>query len=213
MNLNDYMKDNFPNLYLRPPLFYNWDCGLRFELGNPHIRIYKDQNRAIINYSYFNEALQRAKKLFEASFKPEDKVFCLFQKYSRGKQKIKKRDYCYRYIKNFDKIESFNTTDVFDLDDIDYKSEHYHRIVFHTTVKHIDYVNILNRSIFYDFGGKALDNYFINRNQNIIFHLYDDRGLDMIAKDKHILQKIYLQYGDWLLDYDRDKIDSNFKNL
>ena len=213
MKFDNYMKDNFPNLSLRPPLFYNWDYGLRFEIGDPNIGIWKDKDRTIVNNLYFDKALQRAKKLFEASFEQEDNVFCIFQKYSRGRQKIKKRHYCYKYIENFDKIESYNVIDVFELDDMDHKSEHYHRIVFHTTGKHINYIDLLNRSIFYDFGGKALDSYFINKDKNIIFHLYDDRGLDIIAKDKYTLHKLYLQYNDWILDYDRDGIDLLFKNL
>jgi hypothetical protein len=32
MLLNDYMNETFPNLELRPPLFYSWDIGIRFEL-------------------------------------------------------------------------------------------------------------------------------------------------------------------------------------
>ena len=35
MAINYFLKENFPNLKLRPPLFYNWDIGIRFELGNP----------------------------------------------------------------------------------------------------------------------------------------------------------------------------------
>ncbi len=33
MKLNDFMQETFPNLALRPPLFYSWDMGIRFELG------------------------------------------------------------------------------------------------------------------------------------------------------------------------------------
>jgi len=213
MKFNDYMKNNFPNLYLCPPLFYNWNYGLRFEIGNPTMGIWKDPDRTIINNLYFNEALERAKKLFQLTFKPSDKIFCIFQKYSKGKQKIKKRHYCYKYIKYFDKIESFNVTDLFDPEDIEYKSEHYHRLIFHTKVNNVNYTDILNRTIFCDFGGNPLENYFINVDKNIIFHLYDDRGLDIIAKDKYMLQEAYLEYNDWILDYDRDKIDLLFKDL
>ena len=213
MKFDIYMKDNFPNLSLRPPLFYNWYYGLRFEIGDPNIGVWKDENKTIVNNLYFGKALQRAKKLFEASFNSDDNVFCIFQKYSRGRQKIKKRHYCYKYIKKFDKIESFNIIDLFEPDDMDYKSEHYHRVVFLTTIKHVNYIDILNRSIYYDFGGNALDSYFINIEQNIIFHLYDDRGLDIIAKNKYTLHKLYLQYNDWILDYDRNEIDLLFKNL
>lgn len=33
MQLNDFMHENYPNLELRPPLFYSLDIGIRFELG------------------------------------------------------------------------------------------------------------------------------------------------------------------------------------
>lgn len=33
MFLNNYLNDNFPNLNFRPPLFYNWEIGIRFGLG------------------------------------------------------------------------------------------------------------------------------------------------------------------------------------
>lgn len=34
MLLNDYMNEHFPQLILRPPLFYNGEIGIRFELGS-----------------------------------------------------------------------------------------------------------------------------------------------------------------------------------
>lgn len=30
---NKFLKEIFPNLELRPALFFNWDTGIRFELG------------------------------------------------------------------------------------------------------------------------------------------------------------------------------------
>lgn len=33
MEFEKYMETNFPNLSLRPALFYSWDIGIRFELG------------------------------------------------------------------------------------------------------------------------------------------------------------------------------------
>lgn len=29
------MSEKYPNLTLRPPLFYNWNIGIKFELGDP----------------------------------------------------------------------------------------------------------------------------------------------------------------------------------
>ena len=33
MELKYFMEENYPNLELRPPLFYSWDIGIRFEVG------------------------------------------------------------------------------------------------------------------------------------------------------------------------------------
>lgn len=54
--------------------------------------------------------------------------------------------------------------------------------------------------------------YFINSKDSILFHLYDDRGLDVVAKDKSSILSLYRDYNDWILDYDREKIDSLFAN-
>lgn len=32
MQLHDFMRENYPHLQLRPPLFYSWDIGIRLNL-------------------------------------------------------------------------------------------------------------------------------------------------------------------------------------
>ena len=53
--------------------------------------------------------------------------------------------------------------------------------------------------------------YFVNVTRKMIYHLYDDRGCDVIASKKEDLRPLYLTYNDWILDYDRDQIDQLFK--
>lgn len=53
--------------------------------------------------------------------------------------------------------------------------------------------------------------YFVNADKKLIFHMYDDRGLDIIATDKETLKPIYAKHNDWLLDYDRERIDKQFQ--
>ena len=53
--------------------------------------------------------------------------------------------------------------------------------------------------------------YFINIDKKLIFHMYDDRGLDLIAADKESLKSIYEKYNDWILDNDRKKIQKQFE--
>lgn len=54
------------------------------------------------------------------------------------------------------------------------------------------------------------DIYLINDTNKTIFHLYDDRGLDIVAENKETLRIVYEQYNHWILDYDRNKIDEIF---
>ena len=52
--------------------------------------------------------------------------------------------------------------------------------------------------------------YFLNSQKNVMFHLYDDRGADVAAADKNILRPLYESCGEWILEHDREKIDSVF---
>jgi hypothetical protein len=52
--------------------------------------------------------------------------------------------------------------------------------------------------------------FFINTENQVIFYLYDDRGLDIVAKEKRVLSDLYHRYNDWILVYDRREIDQVF---
>jgi hypothetical protein len=53
--------------------------------------------------------------------------------------------------------------------------------------------------------------YLIDSHSTILFHLYDDRGLDVVAANKESLRSLYERFNVWILDYDRKKIDLLFK--
>jgi hypothetical protein len=48
--------------------------------------------------------------------------------------------------------------------------------------------------------------YFLNPAKAMIVHMYDDRGLDIIAADRETLIPIYRTFNDWVLDSDRERI-------
>ncbi|MEH7633918.1 DUF3885 domain-containing protein [Bacillus pumilus] len=52
--------------------------------------------------------------------------------------------------------------------------------------------------------------YLINLSKQMIFHLYDDRGCDLIAADDERLRPVYEGLQHWLLDYDRPQMDQLF---
>jgi len=43
-----------------------------------------------------------------------------------------------------------------------------------------------------------------------LMHVYDDRGMDLTALRPEPLAQIYRQFNDWVLDYDRPRIEAVF---
>lgn len=70
MEFKHYMKVNFPNLSLKPPLFYSWDVGIRFELGVNWIK----EDCAEESF-YLKGVYERAITLFRSLHSPEEEIF------------------------------------------------------------------------------------------------------------------------------------------
>lgn len=82
MPLNDYLNDKFPNMKLRPPLFYNWDFGIRFELGNPD-----EENVG----SYMERVYFRAISLFKELHSTADEILIITNVLHAGEENILRR--------------------------------------------------------------------------------------------------------------------------
>lgn len=52
--------------------------------------------------------------------------------------------------------------------------------------------------------------YLFDIENHVMLHLYDDRGLDIVAHDKNTLMPLYQKLNTWILDYDREQIDKIF---
>ena len=55
------------------------------------------------------------------------------------------------------------------------------------------------------------DVFLINVTKDIIMFIYDDRGCEVIAKNKETIRNLYEKYKEWIPDYERESIDSLFK--
>ncbi len=54
--------------------------------------------------------------------------------------------------------------------------------------------------------------FFFNTQTPFLLHLYDDRGMDLVAADKTLLSPFYEDCHNWLLDYDLPRMDKIFAN-
>jgi hypothetical protein len=204
MQFPEYMRLNFPRLMLGPALFHSWPIGIRFELNQNHWPNVEWQ-----------AVLQRACTLYETAFRPGDRgfivsghefeserkqsgpgklpalrqsVFALSRKYDLGVRGVAGRQRSTTYQ---DKETSIITT---------YRWAEMEG-------RRIGYQEILRAVMHTDFPSRSpriQDRvYFINRDRDIILHMYDDRGMDLIAPSTETLRTIYHQHKDWVLEYDR----------
>jgi len=207
----DFLINYFNGLRLRKPLFYNWQNSLRFDL----------QVGSTTDKEYFKTVLERSKTIFESVFEKSDEVIVVLTDYKYRKQKIRFGNYVFKQIENL-KPEEITYTKFRRLYEINDKKDIRNVALLKTTTKRVNYKNILTAIGNSDFNRKpSLDKlgfltnkkvYFLNLNKKIIFHMYDDRGFDVIASYKENLKSIYLKYNAWILDYDRKEIDEKFDN-
>ena len=207
----NFLKKNFKGLKLRVPLFYNWAYGIRFDL----------QVGSTASDDYFEEMTRRATTIFESAFNTSDDVFLILRDYKFRRRKIRFSNYAFKQLKNLKKADIgyskesrvYNPNDYLDLTNL---------AIVKTTAGEINYSNLLMAIGHTDFWPRQprLDDvgalsckeiYFINITKNLIFNMYDDRGLDIIANDLETIRPIFTSHNAWILEYDREQIEKTFE--
>lgn len=210
IDFQDYMQSNLHGISLEPPLFYNSDVGIRFELGVPY--------RGVEDPSYFETVTKRSGALFESVFSESDELYIVRMTYepkhpyeiiNPGVNVFAK----YVDTENAKQVICFEEKPDYDEDtnQLSGYSKSYSLLCY---LKQVDYKGILKAIGYADFpsmGNYISDGiYFIHPKKNIVFHMYDDRGLDIVAVRTEELMKLYNEFNDWILDYDREKIEQTF---
>lgn len=211
MQLKDFMQENYPNLELRPPLFYSWDIGIRFELGVEWKREYDYPNNPYVLGCY-----KRAITLFESLHSPTEDIFVVIDvnDFNKGKNFKHQLKNFPQYVKKslLFRLKHQALPYIFPEDDEEdrYKT---HRFTLKCKTSDFKYVSLLKAICNQDLGLKPSIShrvYFININRKTIFHVYDDRGCDLLATSPDTIKDIYNKHNDWILDYDRPEIDKVF---
>lgn len=202
-----YLRDKFPALALGGALFYNWPVGIRFDLGG----------RALTTED-FAEVKRRATALFEAIFIPGDTCIVVSQDWpdsdapNHGQNHLSMlSDFAINQAVGL--RQSSGCIRIQEVDDNETSS--YTLTWFEQSSRDFQYGSILagianaDHARFPALCGRV---YFVNPRTNVIMHMYDDRGLDIIAKTKPTLTPLYRNFNSWVLDYDRNRIDALFGN-
>lgn len=211
MNVNDYMKNHFDDLVLCPPLFYSWDIGIRFELGDPAI----DWGERA---KYMRQVYDRALGIYKALHAQNDDLYVVtmahFLNVSKGK--VNKLNLYKRFINDKSVLKRLNLDEIpniFAEEGEAIPGDHTYRYSVKCKTHEVRHIPLIKAICNHEVGLKPRIYqrvYFINITTGTIFHIYDDRGCDVISESSSALRPLFDRFNDWILDYDRERINSVF---
>ena len=187
---------------LSPPIFYQCPVALRFEIGDPALGPYDGGRLSAV---YAAGALLRAKTLFEAlpgrfdrlvwdTYPQEGQAARQLRAFRRRAGAPAPQEEVFQILQGEEAVQK--VTYCWDL-----------------VCQPIQWEVLLGEIIAADLGGfapLASSVYFLNTRENILYHLYDDRGLDIAAEKRESLLPLYRQFSAWLLPYDWGRMEETF---
>ncbi|MGE6626930.1 DUF3885 domain-containing protein [Bacillus pumilus] len=207
---NSFLKSHFPDLVLTPSLFYGWPFGLRFEVADWSLG-----KKSVV----LEKAGDRALEIVRYAFDPEDDILFVTDVYTQHEHELMKQKllvyqkYVRRQVRNRLRHELLTYVRP-ELDE----PLTLERFTLSCQLQDIRLHPLLQAMCQEDFyapnqimkGKLDYEIYLINLSKQMIFHLYDDRGCDLIAAEPERLRPVYEGLQHWLLDYDRAQMDRLF---
>jgi hypothetical protein len=185
------MLSHFPCVDFGGNLFGQWPVGIRFEIGSEQV------GRATELYEFvFGQAVDFVVISQEFDDHPSERFTQLFS--TPG-------------IFPISSLSEFQTVEVSPFDETPYR-------LTWTRLPPLSFnVALMFQAIANaDLGGTpsiAGRVYAIDHRAKIIMHMYDDRGLDVIATNASALLPVYDRFSNWILDNQRHRIEFRFKNF
>lgn len=212
--LNTFLKENFEGFNLNPPLFYSWQKGIRFEISPPFPHSEKE---------LIEQAFDRSIFLFKKVFEENDDILLVTDvKTGRNDNYLQRRPLnVYRKYSKINRKLFHLQHQILEYDVNDEEEKIIHRFILSCKKSEIRYAQLLKAichedlvhpsTILKNNPQSGYEIYFVNLTKKIIFHLYDDRGCDILAADKETIRYLYDDCTDWILDYDRNEIVLMYK--
>ncbi len=197
-----YMAATFPCVRLDSYPIGFGDVYLRFELGGDHPSGSDER---------ITQAMERSVSLFQECNGVDDDMVLIIKDWGvSGEEALlsEPSGYLYSLIRGFHKKEAF--VEIIDGDEY---CDSYRQFLYATTFRDLDYSGILKGITHLEQGRTPRINevvYFINKANNTVFYMYDDRGCLVYSDVPDKLHRLYSQRNDWLVDYDRAHFDAVF---
>ncbi len=200
----------FPQLVLYPNLFYHNANGIRFELGDSTLL----KNIGLDDPNYLESAYRKALTLFEAIHAPSDLITWIVQvspyKRTSGWKPVVHSGFV-KYLKS----PSFRYRLRCDRTP-QYVEEHpyaTYTLSLTCTRQEIHYPALIRDICSHDVTDRPSfihRTFFFNPRRKSLFHIYDDRGCDLIGETPDAIRDLYDDYKHWILKHDKNTIDQTF---
>ena len=200
--------------HLEAPLFYRYDIGLRFEIGPDDQDTFLDRDKdcELLNHSYFEEAIRRATQIYHSTFRDQSALTLTLQSISDGRQRIPNSDKVMRRIIPL-AISDIRRSKRSDIYDTHKGYPYWNQLEVDVETKNLPIDYIFNLIAYSDFGsGFHRYCFFSSLDKSIALNFYDDRGLDVVASNRELIQNLYEDYNSWILDHDRSRMDEVFSD-
>lgn len=219
MNIEAYLIKNFPTVDQMPSIYYQWDMGNHFSLGE---EIYQFKEKDTLNLERFNTVYKQALTIFNELFDQDDDLFLVTNRYRlKGQQKTNKMNVYPLNLRDKRKLKKLRVKTYpypFEVDESDeYEMQQFS---LGCKVKDIRIEGLLKGAIHEDFplkprfGADSVyypDIFFVNSTKDIIFFVYDDRGCEVIARTPDRLRTLYKKYYDWVDSVDWERIEKGLE--
>lgn len=185
-------------------VFYHADVGIRFEIGGKEAVYLTDGGE--VSPSYVEHAYFRAKTLFyDLPHRPDLlRIDC-------DPEEI---DLTQKILSQMGLPTPDESIQEDRMDGEDCVSQEH--LYWDLTKRDVPLNQLLLEIIKGDIGGFSWlcsNVYLLNTKCFLLYHLYDDRGADIVAKDRTFLLLMYQKYNDWILPHDKAKIDRLFSDF
>jgi hypothetical protein len=202
-DLHMYLANAYPSLQLRAGLVWRWP-GVRFELWPS----WRPDGLPMFDPAFRSELLGRAWSIFRAVNAPDDDLFLVADTWRRTDGPMGRRTglaVLGRYLKHRRLLvrAGYEEFPYLYADDPEEAAEaRTCRFCVRCRVSDVRVRPLLTAIANQDFPPLKPrvhdDCYFVNATRNTILHMYDDRGVDVIAADRAFWQGVAAQFSDWV---------------
>ncbi|WP_413374861.1 DUF3885 domain-containing protein [Alkalihalobacillus sp. 1P02AB] len=205
--LQKYLRTTFPQLQLRPSLLNQAKHGLHIELGD---QIYQFTDDGELNMSRFEAVYQQTAAIFNELFSETDELFLVSNLYLLNDQRQQPaHPHIYdRFLKNNklkNKLIQMEMPYILEDDEPFY---YISQLMLKCSRVDFNWAQLMKATAHEDFPlhpqfnrkGQAYypDIFLINKSQNLIFFIYDDRGCEVVAANQEQIQVLKEKFEVWV---------------